>query len=46
MCNNVGFIGPCNMVAVLAIFGVWKPYFFSDICQICVQYFLVVGGFQ
>ena len=29
-----------GMLAMWAIFGIWQPYLFSDICQICVQWYL------
>ena len=35
LCKNIGFICPYSMLAMWAIFGMWQPYLFSDICQMC-----------
>ena len=44
--KNVGSACPYSMSAMWAIFGMWKPYLFSDIFQICVEWCLLNGWCQ
>ena len=37
LCKYVGSVCQFSMWAVLATFGMWQQYIFSDISQICVQ---------
>ena len=46
ICRNVAPECPYSMLVMWAVFGMWQPYLFSEVCQICVQYFSVnLGSF-
>ena len=35
MCNNVGSTWPYIMLLMLAVFGMWQLYLFSDVSNVC-----------
>ena len=41
--QNAGSVCPFSMLAVYTAFGIWQPYLFSDICEICVFCSLLHG---
>ena len=45
-CKNVGSLCPFSMLAMWAVFAIWQPYLFSNICQICAQSSLLNGWCQ